>query len=126
MRDAIDLARLRTLFSDDEPGLLELLHATADETRSVFEKLRDAVVDSDAASAAAAAHELKGFAGNVGAAGVAQLSAQIESEIKARRWLEATAACSALGTEVERVTSFVAAYVDDSKANIQLEVRRTL
>ena len=75
MRDAIDLARLRDLFSDDEPGLFELLRATADETRSVFERLRCAVTDSDAPKAAATPHELKGYARNGGATGGAALAA---------------------------------------------------
>jgi len=103
----IDLDRLRDLFSGDDDALFELLHATVDETRLVFDKINEAILRSDALTAAAAAHELKGFAGNVGATQLAGLAARVESEVGTLHRPAVAIACTALGVEVDRVIAFL-------------------
>jgi HPt (histidine-containing phosphotransfer) domain-containing protein len=107
MTDPVDLDRLRELFSDDAEALTELLHATIVETRLVFDKINQAVVRTDSATAAAAAHELKGFAGNVGASRLADLSEHVESEVLVRHWPAVASACVEVGAEVDRVIAFI-------------------
>ena len=115
MTDPVDLDRLRELFSDDAAALTELLHATVVETRLVFDKINQAVFRTDASTAAAAAHELKGFAGNVGATRLAELSAHVESEVLVRHWPAVASACVAVGAEVDRVIAFVSHTLSSSE-----------
>jgi HPt (histidine-containing phosphotransfer) domain-containing protein len=107
MIEPIDIDRLRDLFSDDDVALFDLLRATVEQTRLVTNKINEAVLGRDASAAAAAAHELKGFAGNVGALLLADLAALTESEIAALHWPAVAIAYTALSVEADRVVDFV-------------------
>ena len=103
----IDIDRLRDLFDDDDAALFELLRATVETTRLVIAKINVAVLRRETSMAAAAAHELKGFAGNVGATHLANLAALVEIEVSALHWPTVVVAYAALVVEATRVVDYI-------------------
>jgi PAS domain S-box-containing protein len=75
---------LRRLGPDDGWGLLPaVVDAYLDETPEQVDAILCGARDGDHAAVGAAAHKLRGAAGNIGAAGVARLCAAIESAARA-------------------------------------------
>ena len=104
--EPVDLSRLREFFGDDDDALNGLLRATVEESQSVFGRLRKALDIREVTAAKQAAHELKGFAGNVGAARVASLAARVECLVEEGGWNSADAASAELRDAIDRVVDF--------------------
>lgn len=67
----------------DEEDFLELVELFIDTTKSDLAKIRQGVADNNPADAAAAAHSIKGAAGNLGFESMAVLSQKMEMQAKA-------------------------------------------
>lgn len=73
-------ASLRAL--DDDPAFLdELIDLFVDDARPRVSRLRAALETGDRAAARAAAHSLRGAAGNIGASAAAALARDIEHDL---------------------------------------------
>jgi CheY-like chemotaxis protein len=95
--DALDVARLNELFDGDRRSIVEFLKSTLSALSRVIERLT-AVHGEERA---AAAHELKGAAANIGAVQVALIAAEIESA--ARQGADAELLCTDLWDAYARV-----------------------
>ena len=86
MQPAIDRARLKDIFGDDETSIASTLKLAS----GVFSALNIALNEASSPEAAiASAHELKGAAVNVGAMQLHELSQEIESRLQSGDSLEA-------------------------------------
>lgn len=73
---------LRSL--DDDPAFLdELIDLFVDDAMPRAERVRASLAAGDVAAARAAAHSIRGTAGNIGASGVAAMAADIEHDLDA-------------------------------------------
>ncbi|HET9342204.1 MAG TPA: PAS domain S-box protein [Candidatus Eremiobacteraceae bacterium] len=106
MSPPMDLSRLRQFFGDDDAALDELLRVTVENTGSILARLQRALDAHDAESARHAAHELKGFAANVGAETVATLAAQVESRITTMSWDKAQVESTELSVAIDHMVDF--------------------
>ncbi len=107
-------ARVREL-TDDDPSPREaelvgrVLGAFCTNAPETLARLADAVAGGDTTTAVSAAHTLTGAAGNVGAAVLARLSGDLETEARAGRLAVVEADLAALRHELDRVVAAVAA-----------------
>ncbi|HZV76630.1 MAG TPA: Hpt domain-containing protein [Candidatus Babeliales bacterium] len=75
--DAVQLSKLRDILGSEQLSLL--LATFRDDLQACLTKLRDGRDQGDAGKIRFAAHELKGAAGNVGAARLADVAARLQS-----------------------------------------------
>lgn len=69
---------------DDDPAFLdELIDLFVDDARPRAERLRASLASGDVGTAHAAAHSIRGTAGNIGATHVAALATAIEHDLEA-------------------------------------------
>lgn len=80
--EVIDRARLAAATGGDEELMREILAIFADGLPELVARIVEAGRGGDTAALAAAAHELKGSAGNVGVSRLAELAAAIEAAAK--------------------------------------------
>jgi PAS domain S-box-containing protein len=100
---AIEMARLRDLFGDDDDVIAELLQVFLDSLKLMREKLMRAIVEQKA-TVNALAHELKGSASNVGALRLSDYSAQLEQLAVNNQWSEINALWLLIDEEINQVT----------------------
>ncbi|MFI5909830.1 response regulator [Dactylosporangium sp. NPDC051541] len=105
-------ARIRELTDDDpSPQELELVRRVlisfCTKAPDTMVRLADAVGDGDSAAAVGAAHTLTGAAGNVGAAVLAKLSSEFETQARAGLPDDAAATLDQLRHELDRVVAAV-------------------
>jgi len=104
---SLDRGRLAELAQLDGPGDFrfrrELLAVFEGSSARQLEALRQALASPDLASAAAAAHSLKGSASNVGAVRLAASAAAVESRVRQSGTLPAASELSDLTDERLRV-----------------------
>ena len=108
----LDLTRLRGVFGDDREAIVSLLRATAEESTSVFARLRKALDARDGRAVAQAAHELKGFMANVGAARVADIAGRIEGSVSNGTCDVAESDSDELGAAIDRVVEFARSTIE--------------
>jgi HPt (histidine-containing phosphotransfer) domain-containing protein len=99
---SINLKVIQELRSIDPPSAREFLAEIVDlfvkEGRGHLDRLRESIAEKDVATAARAAHTLKGSAGNLGAEFLSRLCARMQDLSKAGDW----AAAEALRPDLER------------------------
>ncbi len=105
----IDMSRIRALFGEDHASVRSLLQATVEESKAVFGRLQASVAARDGAGTARAAHELKGFTGNVGARRVATLAAAVETAAASGDWEHAATLEAALAAAIDTMIDYAGA-----------------
>jgi PAS domain S-box-containing protein len=109
----LDLGRLREFFGDDADSLRGLLVATIEESQSVYGRLVKALDARDMQTAMRAAHELKGFAANVGAVKVSALAAHIEGSVAADDWRAAKTEAPDLVAAIDSMVAFASSAIEE-------------
>ena len=114
----LDPAVIAGLMELREPGqpdpVAELVELFLRDSRPRLEKMESAIAAQDAAAVASAAHSLKGSASNLGARGLAALSAELEKNGKAGAWNEMKQLLPQIKAEFERVQDTLLALVRTS------------
>ncbi len=97
----MDYKHLADQLDMDETEFLELVALFMDTTRNDLEKIRQGVSCGDFSRAAAAAHSIKGAAGNLGFTQMADLAEKMEYAAKGRSFEDFDVYITALETRVD-------------------------
>ncbi|MDQ6931094.1 MAG: Hpt domain-containing protein [Candidatus Eremiobacteraeota bacterium] len=85
-KSVLDLDRLIEVYDDDLDGMLELFDLMIKNNTGLLTKLEHASMEHDLEGVRAAAHAIKGSAGNVGGMELYRLAQQIEDLARDGSW----------------------------------------
>lgn len=103
---AIEIARLRDLFGDDDEVIAELLQVFWGSLSQLKEKLMRAITDKKP-TVKALAHELKGSSANVGALCLNSLAVKLEMLIADEQWDEINELWLVIDEEIRRIKIYI-------------------
>ena len=106
----LDLARLEEAFEDDTSGIAELLEMALETGAKHRQTLSQGLAAGDPTLIARAAHSIKGSAGNIGAAEVAQLAAELDERARAGELHDARARVEEIDAAYARLSESIRAY----------------
>ena len=87
----LDLDRVHDVFGDDVEDAYEVLKTARDAALRCVDRIDEAVRDNDVNSLLNTFHDLKGFAGNVGAGELAATAEHLEARLQRGEGIEAVA-----------------------------------
>lgn len=105
-KPAIEIARLRDLFGDDDEVIVELLEVFLGSLKQLREKLMRAITEQKP-TIKALAHELKGSAANVGAVRLTAHSSKLEQLAANDEWVEINELWTVIDEEIRQIIIFV-------------------
>jgi HPt (histidine-containing phosphotransfer) domain-containing protein len=111
---ALDPERLAAVFGDDREGIHEVLVMAIDSLRALIASVRTSLERGELVSAKAAAHEIKGVSGNVGALALASAALALEQQLSSSTTRPAAELVAPLADAYDRFAAEARAILDRS------------